>query len=77
MSHKLTTWLVVKTRPRYISVRLCFALHRYVKMPLKIRSPNFFILIHKKLSSLRIDGRDMSVKFPEQLNIALNGKCCS
>lgn len=44
----------------------------YVKMPLKIRSPNFFILIHKKLSSLRIDGRDMSVKFPEQLNIALN-----
>ena len=47
---------------------------RYVRIPFEIKTPNFFITIHDKLATLRIDGRDMSVKFPEQFNIALNGK---
>ena len=46
-----------------------------MRIPFEIKTPNFFILIHDKLAKLRIDGRDMSVKFPEQFNIALNGKC--
>ena len=51
----------------------------YVRIPFEIKTPSFFITIHDKLATLRIDGRDMSVKFPEQFNIALNGKktlCC-
>ena len=48
--------------------------HRIVRIPLKVKTPTFFLLIYNKLSSLVIGGRDMSVKFPEQFNVALEGK---
>lgn len=58
-----------------LRLKLYIFFYRYVRIPFEIRSPQFFILIHDKLATLKIDGRDMSVKFPEQFNIALNGKC--
>ena len=44
-----------------------------MRIPFEIRTPGFFILIHEKLATLRIGGRDMSVKFPEQFTTALKG----
>lgn len=46
---------------------------RTVKIPFQIHSPVFLMLIARKLSSLNINGRDMSVRFPDAFNKAVEG----
>lgn len=43
----------------------------FVRIPFKLRSPKVLVQIADRLGSLRIDGRDMSVKFPEVFQNAL------
>jgi len=45
-----------------------------VKIPLNIKFPSQLIRLAKKLGKLSINGRDMSVRFPEAVNTAIEGK---
>ncbi|KAH3699577.1 uncharacterized protein LOC127860094 isoform X2 [Dreissena polymorpha] len=43
----------------------------YVHLPFEVSSPSILVNISDKLSALNINGRDMSVKFPEAFNKAV------
>ncbi|KAH3871033.1 uncharacterized protein LOC127868394 [Dreissena polymorpha] len=43
----------------------------YVRLPFEVSSPSILVKISNKLSDLNINGRDMSVKFPEAFNKAV------
>ncbi|XP_053382107.1 uncharacterized protein LOC123564120 [Mercenaria mercenaria] len=43
----------------------------FVRLPLGITTPTFLIRVAYRLGNLHIDGRDMSVKFPEAFNNAV------
>ena len=46
---------------------------RYVKMRFEVTTPQFFVLVYNKLTNLNINGRNMSVKLPEQFEETLRG----
>ena len=47
---------------------------RYVKMRFEVTTPQFFVLVYNKLTNLNINGRNMSVKLPEQFEETLRGE---
>jgi len=56
---------------------LCIFLNdvsRNVRIPFSIDNPAFLLNVASNLGSLNINGRDMSMKFPESFNKAVEGR---
>lgn len=48
---------------------------RTVRIPLQINTPRFLVRIGNKLGRLSINGKDLSVRFPDAFNNAIKGLC--